>query len=542
MTEPIKIEIELETGEAQSEGEQLSRLFDDLEGGLSDLAQGAQRFTREQQANVAQTREMVGRFQELGGRVAQLAQALGAPGAASLVSNLTNATASAAALGSTLGPGGAVVGGVLGFSAAMAQLIESQRSAASEFNSWVDSMVGRQRDIDTIIRSARDLAEATSRQSRIQAGLGSVEEQYAAANQAGEQVGRVAAARIEAERRQAALRRQADGVPVASAGGMLEEARAMQGRIDQLRAEEERLRSESRRLGQLARQAEEEERQIQEDLVTTQRDADLEAEAERARAARQRSAEQRGSPEKDKASRVDAREQDEYNRMLAETAELYAQAAEEARAVAEAELAIETAAEERWEREQEIIEERKDLEADELERITERNEAMKDLYREQVESYQEVTGVVIGGITDTLTAIISGQKSAEEAFRSLLASFLSYIAEKAGLKAAEEAAEAIGAYARYDYASGAQHTAAALAWGGLAIAAGVGAAVAAPPPPPAKDSPVGGAGTRADRGERSGGGEVIINWNSPVVTAQTTAELGRSLRNTIGVAETRFGR
>ena len=44
--------------------------------------------------------------------------------------------------------------------------------------------------------------------------------------------------------------------------------------------------------------------------------------------------------------------------------------------------------------------------------------------------------MIVGGLTDALSSIIAGQKSAEEAFLSLLASFLQFISEQAAIKAA----------------------------------------------------------------------------------------------------------
>ena len=40
----------------------------------------------------------------------------------------------------------------------------------------------------------------------------------------------------------------------------------------------------------------------------------------------------------------------------------------------------------------------------------------------------------------------------------------------------------------------------------------------------------------------SAGGNVIVNMNSPFVTAGTRAQLGRDMARTIGGASTRFGR
>lgn len=514
MTEPIKIEIELEAEEAERGADNLAQSLDRVTEATDNTATGAQAATQSH----AQLANGLNQFQQRAAAAASQVQALatqfgGGTGAqaAGLIGRTFQASAALSQMGAVLGPAGSFTGAIIGAALpAIGELIAATDRQAEAHRRARQAVDDEAQSIRGLIEARRE-AEARQQEFMRQAlGGASVEEGARAADLA-------RAAEEDIARAERSLR-------AARERGNETRVRALERELSRLR--QERFAGEAI-AGAAATAA----------IETQETQSDEERAARRSAAAASA-----GSPEKDKAARVEARQQDEYNRMLAETAELYARAAEEARAVADAELAIENAAEERWEREQEIIEERKDAEADELDRVRERNEAMKDLYREQIESYQEVTGVVVGGITDTLVAIIAGQKSAEDAFRGLLASFLGYISEKAGLKAAEEAAEAIGAYARYDFGSGAQHTAAALAWGGLAIAAGVGAAVAAPPPPPARESPARGAGSRADRGERSGGGEVIINWNSPVVTAQTTAELGRTLQNTIGVAQTRFGR
>lgn len=531
MTEPIKIEIELESEDAERLAERLTEALTRLAGETEAVGERAAAAAPSQQRLAQVVNDFSQRAAAAAGQVQALAAQFGqsdVAGAAGLIGRTMQSAAAFGQLGAMLGPQGALVGSIVG--AALPAL---------------ESLIGRHRDAE---QAARDhAAEITNLARTMRTEL--AEQRQAADVAAGVFGSDTSAAdlvRLADERRVAAQMARRESEELARRAATERAMQERQGAVHETELQR-RAQAAAERVAQLEREEANIQREIERRSQPQESGIVVPGADREALGLDRVEPTRRGTPigttqEKDKAARVAAREQDEYNRMLAETAELYARAAEEARAVADAELAIENAAEERWEREQEIIEERKDAEADELDRVRERNEAMKDLYREQIESYQEVTGVVVGGITDTLVAIISGQKSAEDAFRGLLASFLGYISEKAGLKAAEEAAEAIGAYARYDFGSGAQHTAAALAWGGLAIAAGVGAAVAAPPPPPARESPARGAGSRADRGERSGGGEVIINWNSPVVTAQTTAELGRTLQNTIGVAQTRFGR
>jgi DNA repair exonuclease SbcCD ATPase subunit len=192
------------------------------------------------------------------------------------------------------------------------------------------------------------------------------------------------------------------------------------------------------------------------------------------------------------------------------------------------------------EAEAEALEEQKDKALEAAEQIADANEARLDAAREQVAGYKEVTDVIVGGLTDALASIADGSKTAESAFLGLLAGFLKFVAEKAALSAAEEAAQAIAAYARYDYSSGAQHTAAAVAFGAVAIAAGAGSAAASSAASSAGRASEPERGRSQGGGDRSGG-QIVINFQSPVITSGTRAELGRELQQTIEAGRSRYG-
>jgi hypothetical protein len=132
---------------------------------------------------------------------------------------------------------------------------------------------------------------------------------------------------------------------------------------------------------------------------------------------------------------------------------------------------------------------------------------------------------------DSLKAIALGTSTAEEAFTGLAKAFLEMISQYATLKAATEFADAGASFARYDYAGGAGHVAAGIAFTAVAVATGIGAgAIGSAPAAPAKPESSRSGG---DSGPR---GDVVINWNSPVVTATTRAELGRDMASMIGEA------
>ena len=184
----------------------------------------------------------------------------------------------------------------------------------------------------------------------------------------------------------------------------------------------------------------------------------------------------------------------------------------------------------------------------ELERQAELKDALiesADKQREvadrQRQEYQAVTGVIAGGLNDALQAIIAGNKTAEEAFTGLLASFLKYISEQSMLKAIYEYAEAIASFASYRYDQGAQHLAAGIAYTAVAVAAGAGAAALSAPSAKGagEEKPASPESGRA--GDGKGGGDIVINWNSPVVTAGTRAELGRDMAGMIRAGTQRYG-
>ena len=173
--------------------------------------------------------------------------------------------------------------------------------------------------------------------------------------------------------------------------------------------------------------------------------------------------------------------------------------------------------------------------------LIESADKQREVADRQRQEYQAVTGVIAGGLNDALQSIIAGNKTAEEAFTGLLASFLKYISEQSMLKAIYEYAEAIASFASYRYDQGAQHLAAGIAYTAVAVAAGAGsAALSAPSAKGAgEEKPASPESGRA--GDGKGGGDIVINWNSPVVTAGTRAELGRDMAGMIRAGTQRYG-
>lgn len=167
-------------------------------------------------------------------------------------------------------------------------------------------------------------------------------------------------------------------------------------------------------------------------------------------------------------------------------------------------------------------------------KLAESNEARAS---EMMENFGSLASGSSKLITSALIDTISGAKTAEEAFTGMLKSFLQMISEYAALKAATEFAEAIGSFARYDFSGGASHVAAGLAFTAVAVATGVGAAAinTGAPAAPARPATGGGEGRGGEKQT------VVVNYNSPVVTAQTEAELGRSIGGMVDTGRRRFG-
>jgi hypothetical protein len=154
---------------------------------------------------------------------------------------------------------------------------------------------------------------------------------------------------------------------------------------------------------------------------------------------------------------------------------------------------------------------------------------------QQLQEFQSFAQPIVGGFVGAMSKVIAGTESAGDAFKGLLSGFLEMISQQAVIKAAFEFAEAIAAFASLNVPSGVAHTAAGVAFAGVAVLAGAGAAATAPsgagtPASPAANQPQ----------QQSGGNTYNINWNSPVVTAQDRAELGRSIGQLAGQSQRRF--
>lgn len=456
--------------------------------------------------------------------VQSLTDALGQQGrVAGLIGSLAGSAAAGAQLGATFGPHGALVGGIAGalvpaITAAVDWLDRFDResrdaiAAAGDLASTNEQLADSYNEIVTAIRAA---SSAQALQSRLAMGLGSSQEQEALVETRRQELERLRA--MERGYNTTLMDSGASLDAQAAASRLREQVRPL------IRAAEAALAEATEAQRQAALDAVAETEELFDQLVA---DAQSSGGGGRSGGGARRDAEEESNETLLSLMREITAEIDEQRRAEEELAAV--REANRQKDI-EAELGELQRREEAAQRELELLEEQK-LKLDEADR--EAQEAAES----RIASYQDVTGVVVGGLTDALSAIIAGEKTAEDAFKGLLASFLEFISEQAALKAAYEAAAAIESFATQDYAGGAQHIAAALAYGAVAVAAGAGAAALSQPSASGQDRP-------ADPEEREQGegrgGDTIINFNSPVVTASTRAELGRDLRSLVHEADMR---
>jgi hypothetical protein len=109
-------------------------------------------------------------------------------------------------------------------------------------------------------------------------------------------------------------------------------------------------------------------------------------------------------------------------------------------------------------------------------------EVMKAIYADVADFAGNAIGGMVEGLTQMAIAwIVTGEGSAKAALQMMASTALS-IAFQAGIKAIFEAAESVAAFARYDFAAGTAHAAAATMYSSVAViagAAGVGLALGA---------------------------------------------------------------
>jgi hypothetical protein len=510
--QPIQIEV---TFDGASEA---TRELGRVSQGISNVGQTADRagvtiesFSRGFQ-NTAQ------RIQGVAGAVQTLASTFGSENrTGSLVASVAGATAQFASMGAMLGPTGAVVGGIAGLAAGLFNVVTASDSSRSAIEQLRETMQNATTDADryaAALALVRGEDEAAARSERARAIRG---ENWAALNLPNEEL------RAEIRAREAEINQLIDQYGAAAESGTRVSA----------------LREDIRRLEILS--------SVESETTIFGEPAAASAPARRGgggggRRGRDVFEMLGGAASNEDIAGISA----EFERLAAERAEREAEAnaliEEKRNAHYEAlkEMAIE-AQDAELERQREVNEALAEMENERQERIREGQLAMKENQEadeeRSLERRRSLNGELMGLLGDatmafgkSLAAIATGEQTAEEAFQGLAKAFLEMISQYATLKAATEFADAAASFAKYDYAGGAAHIGAGVAFTAIAVATGVGAAaIGSAPSAPAR--PEAGGGTEAAQG-----GDVVINWNSPVITAGTQAELGRELQAAVSAA------
>lgn len=510
--QPIQIEV---TFDGASEA---TRELGRVSQGISNVGQTADRagvtvesFSRGFQ-NTAQ------RIQGVAGAVQTLASTFGSENrTGSLVASVAGATAQFASMGAMLGPTGAVVGGIAGLAAGLFNVVTASDSSRSAIEQLRETMQNATTDADryaAALALVRGEDEAAARSERARAIRG---ENWAALNLPNEEL------RAEIRAREAEINQLIDQYGAAAESGTRVSA----------------LREDIRRLEILS--------SVESETTIFGEPAAASAPARRGgggggRRGRDVFEMLGGAASNEDIAGISA----EFERLAAERAEREAEAnaliEEKRNAHYEAlkEMAIE-AQDAELERQREVNEALAEMENERQERIREGQLAMKENQEadeeRSLERRRSLNGELMGLLGDatmafgkSLAAIATGEQTTEEAFQGLAKAFLEMISQYATLKAATEFADAAASFAKYDYAGGAAHIGAGVAFTAIAVATGVGAAaLGSAPSAPAR--PEAGGGTEAAQG-----GDVVINWNSPVITAGTQAELGRELQAAVSAA------
>lgn len=464
---------------------------------------------------------VVGRFSgEVGGLIGRVGQATG------VIQSMTT-------MG--LGPLGLALGGLsVALQAGVSIWQEYENNVRSAARSVRDTAIPTfEQALDLIQRLDRERA----RQQRMEMGAGSEQEYRAQFDAAARRV-----AELRTQLRFHAGNDTPSGVYVADDEGQARERRRLMDLLRQAQAEADRARAqlvESRRI----------EAQIARD--------DAENAIEEIRAA----AEQRDRPRRGggggRARREEQRDPKDEARALAAEAEALRQKREESmrllmelgeqeldetmRALAEENAARMRALEERDRMEETARRARLEKEREEQERIAE----LREQGAQRLGAIASSIGASFeSALGSSLDAVMTGAKTADEAFQQMLAAFARQVVGEATIGALKETALGFAALATYRAAEATNHFTAAGIWAAAGVAAaGVGGAAGAFSPP-ATPSGGGASGPPAPGRIEGRGGEqmIVVNFGGPVVTAGTEAELGRRIRDLVTTGAERLPR
>lgn len=525
MAEPIRIAVEFTGTDDAVRG--TTRVSDGLEN-MSDRSSAAARTTDQlaaRQTAAATSAIAFGqRLAAAASAVQGITSALGVEGqAAGLIGKITQTSTAMAQLGATFGPQGALVGGIIGAAIPAIQALIGQTDALIREQERLEEVMSRQSSQrqDQIRREVESGRIATLSSAEIsRQSLIAEQRIYEQRQRQQELQSELIRNRAQAEEQTGRGARRSIESIQAEIEASTSEVQNLVGLVGTLGAAEARLQSQEN-----ARR-EQQERSARPSVSA----ASAASSGGRGRAATPQAA----AVDEGDAMAVVRDIIGEQNAALAEQLELMEALNRQKAEAQDKDASIAAARAEQHEVELERQTELKDS-------LIESADKQREVADRQRQEYMGVTSVIAGGLNDALQAIIAGNKTAEEAFTGLLASFLKYISEQSMLKAIYEYAEAIASFASYKYDQGAQHLAAGIAYTAVAVAAGAGAAALSAPSAKgsSEEKPASPESGRGDGG--GGGGDIVINWNSPVVTAGTRAELGRDMAGMIRAGTQRYG-
>lgn len=535
MTDGIEIPVSFPgAGPASDEMGRLARTTEEMDRAQAQSARSAIAFGQRLAGVANSVQALVGQFG-------------GGSHTAGLIGAIANSTVQFAQLGAALGPGGAMVGAIVGVAIpAIHEMSEAMHVAEVQAHETAASVA----DMVSAYESTREAAEL---QARLSDGTATLSERLDAATAAQARYTDAVAHQVDLERRLDDLQRQEQSRTSQILLGI--SAEEMQRRAD-VEATQREIEASHAHVAQLQAEAE----QASTTAGSLQALADAAEDAAHRREAGNPHARSGGGggPSADEvqgdaisealARRHDAealaiadaeRAAEEQRKQIEDEIQLRHEQGEAAEFAAQ--KAMDAADRERA-HDDEVMASRRAAYQDQL-------AAFQEMQAEQAATTEAITaqaqsafGTIMSDMARVLAQMAEGNATAEEGAKLMLAAFLNYISQVAGIQALAEVARAISSYP--DFGGIAAHIAGALAWGAVAVATGVGGAAVS-----ADVSKAQQARHEAEKPaapQSGGGGEskpntYVVNFNQPVVTAQTHAQLGRELEGMLGASRARYG-
>ena len=179
-----------------------------------------------------------------------------------------------------------------------------------------------------------------------------------------------------------------------------------------------------------------------------------------------------------------------------------------------------------------------------LDETARREAEVHDQRMAQLEEWGAKGEEIAGAMYDAFMSVADGQATVQQAIQGLFVNYLRQTSKSETLEAGKQFAIALGYLAAENYPGAAKAAASGAAHLAVAAATGLGAAAI---------GSAGGGGSRAgggarptpgygaSRGSGGGGSSVVVNLNSPVVTAGTLADVGMGIARAVGAGIRLYG-